>query len=105
MSEQKKYLDNIGLETYDGLIKSYISSEVEVVKDAVEEIDLTPYETIEDSTTKFDEAKALSETNLELAKSHAEDKDAFVLTSAQSYTDSAVAQKSQVRINIWEADD
>lgn len=62
MSEQKKYLDNIGLETYDGLIKSYISSEVEVVKDAVEEIDLTQYETIENSTTKFNEAKGYTDT-------------------------------------------
>ena len=80
MSEQKKYLDNIGLETYDGLIKGLITEEVNM-------------------------AKVLSNNNLETAKSHADTGDEATILAAQTYTDSALAQKSQVRINIWEADD
>ena len=74
-------------------------------QDASGNIITSTYETKGDAKVKFDEVKLLSETNLELAKSHAEEKDTALLSAAQSYTDNALTQKSQVQFIIWEADD
>ena len=80
MSEEKKYLDDVGLEVYDTLMKNHVD-------------------------TKLAEAKGYSDTNLTSAMNYADAGDESVITTAQSYTDSAVAQKSQVQIITWEADD
>ena len=83
-----------------------------------EEADLSNYATIEQLNTKADSIHAhddryYTEAEIdELIISHTHDSsyDAYgsanaALKTANTYTDNAVAQKSQVQIFIWEADD
>lgn len=63
------------------------------------------YYTESEINTKIDEINASISTSTTEAKSYADTGDATTLESSKTYTDNAVATKTQVQMIIWEDDD
>ena len=63
------------------------------------------YDSLGSADDALASAKEYSNTNLEIAKSYSDTGDSITLSESKTYTDNAVAQKTQVQIVMWEADD
>lgn len=84
--------------------KEYTDSAVSVLANASHTHD-DLYYTESEINTKIDEINTSISTSTTEAKSYADTGDATTLESSKTYTDNAVAQKTQVQIITWEADD
>lgn len=63
------------------------------------------YDAFGSAEVALDSAKEYSDDNLAVAKSYADTNNVITLETANTYTDNAVAQKSQVQIITWGDDD